>query len=326
MSPGGVKSCGAGVVVLLLLSSCGANEPPEVEQTAEAEAEEIAPVTTAAQPNTETEEPEPEPEEEPEPAEDLPTIRDVDFAELEWTEWFNEEIFVPAVGFEEDHRFHLGEEIVYADVNADGHEDALVPIGQTEERWMERIWYIWAWDPDAQEAYQSSGPVARAAECGDRVLSVTAEDGAFVIHEQLWPQGADVVCAAEPPVEVTRHIVLEDGWETMISPARGFGGMCPQIMGTDDGWPVEDWELRTAPEETAGLAGDPEPTFFIEADVWSRVWLFYPHWMLVHLGFYNPADGPSVMPNGYTPCAWGYLEQDDRPVPHAPYYPDEHNG
>lgn len=315
-------STGAGLALLLLVSSCSWLQSSAEEGTSPADSVASA---VPAQAQVE-EEAEPEPEEEPEPEpeeEEALTIRDIEFADLEWTEWVNEQIFVPAVGFEDEHWFHLGEEIVYEDVNGDGHEDALVPIGQTEERWMERIWYIWAWDPEKQEAYQASGPVARAAECGDRVLSVSAEDGAFIIHEQLWPQGADVVCAAEPPVEVTRHIVLEDDWETMISPARAFGGMCPQILRTDDGWPVEDYEFRTAPVETASLVGDPDPVFFIEADVWSRLWLFYPQWMLVHLGFSNPAEGPPVMPNGYTPCGWVYLENDDRPVPHDPYLPED---
>lgn len=282
---------------------------PEAEAEPESGSESDAAPESGSESASAPEAAEPEPE---------PAIQDVDFAQLEWTDWVNEVVLVPAEGIE-GYTFEVREDIVYADVNGDGHQDALVALGQTEERWFEDIWYIWAWDPEAQQPYQASGPVARAADCGDRIESVSAAEGAFIIHEQLWPQGADVVCAQVPPVEITRHIVLEDGWETMVSPARGFGGMCPQILGTDDGWPVDDLVLHTAPDETSSVVGDPEPAFFIEADVWPRPWLHYPHWMLVHLGFSNPADGPAVMPNGYTPCGWAYLEVDDRPVPHMPY-------
>lgn len=257
-----------------------------------------------------------------EPPDEPPTIRDVDFAELEWTEWVNEVILTPSEGAE-GYQFEVGEEVHYADVNGDGHDDAMVSLGQTDERWVEEIWYIWAWDPDAEVAYQAGGPVARGASCGDYVESVAAGEDHFIIEEHLWPQNADHDCASTPSIHVTRHVVVEDDWPVMVSPVRAHGGMCPQILGTDDLWPVEDFEFRTSPDDAATLVGEPEPAGFSEADVWSRPWLYYPNWMLVHLAYMNPADGPPVIEGDYTPCGWVYLEEDTRPIPHDPYVPEE---
>ena len=66
---------------------------------------------------------------------------------------------------------------------------------------------------------------------------------------------------------------------------------------------------------------DPEPAGFTEVDVWNHRWQFREHWMLVHIGYLNPVDGPPVT-GDYTPCAWIYLENDDRPIPHDPYHED----
>lgn len=314
-----------GVVALMVLTSCGDAEPaatdPETSPPAEG-AGAATPATDVEEDNDEASGPGaaegPQAEQEGYP----PSIRDVDFAELEWTEWVNEVVLTPAEGAD-GYLFEVGEEVHYADVNGDGHDDAMVSLGQTEERWMEEIWYIWAWDPDAEIAYQAGGPIARGASCGDYVESVAAGEDHFIIEEYLWPENADHDCASTPSIHVTRHVVIEDDWPVMISPVRAHGGMCPQILGTDDLWPVEDFEFRTSPDDAATMVGEPEPAGFAEADVWNRTWLYYPNWMLVHLAYMNPAEGPPVIEGDYTPCGWVYLEDDTRPIPHDPYVPDE---
>ncbi|KUG57586.1 hypothetical protein [Nesterenkonia jeotgali] len=315
-------------MLLLVTSSCSAEQsaqnPSEQEPSAQ-DSDSSPPAEQRSSPSSAAvgaEDPEEEAEAVTEVEEEEPSIRDVEFADLEWTEWVNEVVLIPAEG-SDGPEFEVSEEIHYADADGDGHEDALVSLGWTDDRGFEDIWYIWAWDPDTESAYQAGGPVARAANCGDHVESVSAGEDHFVIEEHLWPQNADHDCASTPSIQVTRHLVLEDDWPVMISPVRAHGGMCPQILGTDDLWPVEDFEFRTSPEEAAGLVGDPAPTAFAEADVWSRLWLHYPNWMLVHLAYMNPADGPPVLEGGYTPCGWVYLEEDTRPVPHDPYPPED---
>lgn len=307
-------------VLALVMTSCA--EGPDQDQSTSAQTPDPSPTLSADSEVAAASDGEAGESELAEMEEETPTIRDVEFAELEWTEWVNEVVVTPSEGVDH-YQFEVGEEIHYADVNGDGHEDAMVSLGQTEERWLEEIWYIWAWDPDSASAYQAGGPVARSASCGDYVESVTAGEEHFIIEEHLWPQNADHDCASTPSIHVKRHVVIEDDWPVMISPVRAHGGMCPQILGTDDLWPVDDFEFRTSPDDAASLAGEPEPAGFAEADVWSRTWLYYPNWMLAHLAYMNPADGTPVVEGDYTPCGWVYLEEDTRPVPHDPYPPEE---
>lgn len=247
--------------------------------------------------------------------EDAPTIQESDFAALEWREAVNEFYVIPA---EDDglQTITIGEQIAYADVDGDGHDDALVPLQISDGNWFEQIWYIWTWDPQSEAPVQVESPVAREARCGDAVRDVGAEGAAFVISEALRIQGdTSLDCASEGPIEITRHVTLDDGWPVLTGGLTGDGGICPQPNGTDSMFPVGDADLRVAPYDDASPVTEAAPDAFDEVeDVWSHLWLYREHWMLVHLGYYD-----QNVTGGYIPCAWIYLEEDTRPIPHAPY-------
>lgn len=293
------------------LGSCGA--PSDIHP------DDAIPDPVSSDPVQPSDDPTEDPTPEPTPG---PTIRDVDFRELEWREAVNEMYIVPSEG---DEYFDTDvTEIVYADVDGDGHEDAIAALEITDDQWFEQIWYIWTWDSGTESAVQVESPVTRMARCGDTVRDVTALDGAFVITEALrYQNDPSPDCASDGPIEITRHVTLEDGWPVLTGGLEGDGGICPQILGTDDAWPVDELALKSGPWETMTQLTDPEPAIFVEVDVWNSLWLFREHWMLVHVAFANPPDGSRVVESGYTPCAWIFLEEDTRHIPHDPYLPQD---
>ncbi|WP_123304139.1 hypothetical protein [Bogoriella caseilytica] len=317
------RSQGARVTVLLtssvlaaalLLTACSAEAPP-----AEAEPSPEPTGTPHVEPVAE-ESDEPEEDDTEEPEEPGLTIRDVDLAALEWREAVTEEYLTPVEGHE--HRTLEVTDAVYADVDGDGHEDALAAIVISEQQWYEEIYYIWTWDPDEQVAVQVESPIARMARCGDTVLEIAAEEDAFVITEALrYQDGPQPDCASDGPVEITRQVRLEENWPVLTGELEGDGGICPQRLGTDDGWPVEDFDLHPGPWQSMTPLRDPAPAIFAEVDVWSHLWLYRENWMLVHVG-YDTAPGEEKPGGDYTPCAWIFLEEDTRPIPHDPYLPE----
>ena len=99
------------------------------------------------------------------------SIRDIDLAELEWREAITEQHLTPARA-PGPFQYAIAETIAYADVDGDGHDDALVGLEITEEQWFEQIWYIWTWDPQSEAPVQVESPVAREARCGEDRKSV----------------------------------------------------------------------------------------------------------------------------------------------------------
>lgn len=243
-------------------------------------------------------------------------IRDIDLGALEWREAVSEQYVTPA---EEPGpiQYAVAEPLAYADVDGDGHEDALAGLEITDGQGFEQIWYIWTWDEQAQTAVQVESPIARMARCGDAVLEVAAADGSFAVTEALRPQGDTSDCASLGHIQFTRHVTLEDGWPVLTGGVEGDGGICPQPDATDALFPVE-YPLHTGPLETMSTLSDPAPVGFAEVDVSGHLWLFREHWMLIHVTTEESVD----QRGGYVPCAWVHLEEDTRPIPHAPHLPE----
>ncbi|GAA1731912.1 hypothetical protein [Brachybacterium phenoliresistens] len=247
---------------------------------------------------------------------DGPTIRDADLASVPWRESVHEMVLTPAT-HEGLRTIVVAPQVEYTDVDGDGHEDAFAALEITDGQGFEQIWYIWLWDPEAEEPVQVENPIARMARCGDSIHEISSAEGAFVVTESLRLQdGLEQDCASDGPVQVTRQVTVVDGWPVLTGGMQGHGGICPQRDGTDAQFPVEDYVLQDAPAEGGAALTDPPPLTFGEVDVWGTPWLFRPHWMLVHVGFDNPVGGPEVIEGGYTPCAWVHLEDDTRPIPH----------
>lgn len=245
------------------------------------------------------------------------TIRDIDLGELEWREAVSEQYLTPAAE-PGPIQYAVAETIAYADVDGDGHEDALAGLEITDGQGFEQIWYIWTWDEQAQTAVQVESPIARMARCGDAVLEVAATDGSFALTEALRPQGDTSDCASLGHIQFTRHVSLEDGWPVLTGGIEGDGGICPQPDATDALFPAE-YPLHTGPLETMSMLSDPAPVSFAEVDVSGHLWLFREHWMLVHVTSEESVD----QRGGYVPCAWVHLEEDTRPIPHAPHRPED---
>lgn len=322
--PSGLSRRAGLLMTLVVVASCADGASREQADPAEQPAGEDGTVSedvsVAGDQDEGTEpEPDPEPSEDPEP--EL-TIRDVDFAALEWREAVAGEYLTPAEGHE-TFEVTIAEQIAFADVTGDGHEEALVGLEITEQQWFEQIYYIWTWDAEAETARQVESPVARMARCGDTIFDVTATDGAFIVSEALrFQDDTTLDCASDGPVRVERHITLEAGWPVLTGGLQGDGGICPQRLGTDDLWPVEEYPLLPGPFDGMSPLVEPQPVSFAEVDVWNHLWLYRENWMLAHVAFANPAEGPPVTGGDYTPCAWIFLEEDTRPIPHDPYLPE----
>ncbi|MGC5617595.1 hypothetical protein [Georgenia sp. Z1491] len=252
-----------------------------------------------------------------------PTIRDVDLSTLPWRQALTGESVVPVEGDEYGRIYTVGEQIEFADVDGDGHEDALAVLEVVDGNAVEETWYIWTWDPEAEAAVQVESPVARTARCGDTVHEVAAVDGAFAVTEALrYQDDTSGDCATDGPIVHTRHVTLESGWPVLTGGLSGEGGICPQFQyATDDMWPVGDVELHAAPVDGSAPLGEPRPDWWLEVDVSRHEFLWRPNWILVHQ-VYDAQPEALASSNGYRPCAWAYLADDQRPLPHGPYVDD----
>ncbi|MGO1583945.1 MAG: hypothetical protein ACTHXO_12070 [Actinomycetaceae bacterium] len=254
-------------------------------------------------------------DDEEDPAEDLPSIRDADFSVLEWRQAWTGTTVVPVDG-DGLRQYVVGEQVAHADVDGDGHEDALVPLEIHDGNGFEQTWYIWRWDPEALTPVQVESPVAREARCGDTVLGIDSVAGAFVVMEALRHQDDDSLpCSELGPIQVTRHVTLQDGWPVLTGGLVGDGGICPQFRhATDNVFDAAGAPLQAAPIEGGAPLGDPAPDWWLEVDVERHPALWRPHWLLVHIGYWDPPTDVAAA-GDYRPCAWGYLENDDRPIP-----------
>ncbi|MGC5629667.1 hypothetical protein ACPYO6_15640 [Georgenia sp. Z1344] len=248
------------------------------------------------------------------------SIRDVDLAAQSWRQALTGESVVPAEG-DGLRQFTVSDAVAYADVDGDGHEDAAASLQVLDGNAYEETWYVWRWDPESQAAVQVESPIARQSGCGDDVLSVTGEGEVFVVVEELRPAGSAAPCVDGGTIPVTRQVTLEDGWPVLAGGMSGEGGICPQVeYAGDEMWPAGDVEIHAAPTDGSAPIGEPAPDWWMEVDVSGHHFLWRPNWMLVHLMYDEQPAALAGMP-GYFPCAWAYIEDDQRPVPHAPYVP-----
>ena len=137
---------------------------------------------------------------------------------------------------------------VYADADGDGFLDAAVELTVIDGNGYEDLWYIVLWDKATRKAVQLDDPFARTVRCGDLVDTVKAARG-FTVTEHRT-EGDLATCADQPPDAITRTIGVRDGWLAELSPNKGYGGICPHAIGTDENHaPPPD--LRIAPDKNA---------------------------------------------------------------------------
>ncbi|QYJ02752.1 hypothetical protein KUV85_10415 [Nocardioides panacisoli] len=244
------------------------------------------------------------------------TIRDFDFGTVRWREAVAGEF--RRIGTDDVGRVFAVGDTAYADVNDDGHDDALVGLEITDGNGYEQIFYIWTWDAAKEKAVQVENPIAREFRCGDAVEKVAGGDGAFTITERLRFQGQDLPdCAATPPIKVQRSVRLEDNWPVLTTGQGGHGGICPQPQGTDALFDLEGIPVHPGPREETGTLDASVVTKFAEVDVWDHLWLYRENWMLIHFLPASRGAGDGFAEYGdYVPCGWVYLEDDQRPIPH----------
>ena len=184
---------------------------------------------------------------------------------------------------------------VYADADGDGFPDAAVEIAVADGNGYEALWYIVLWDRATQSPVQFQDPFARTFRCGDVVDSVTAATRGFTVAEHRT-EGELASCADQPPVAITRTVGIRDGWLAELSPAMGYGGICPHAIG-DDGSHVPPGNLRIGPSADAPRIGDTA----------KGAWLLAPQdgadsgtpgWRLMG---YSTTD---TVESWYSACAW----------------------
>ncbi|GAA1520716.1 hypothetical protein [Nocardioides humi] len=240
------------------------------------------------------------------------TIRDFDFTGVEWREQVSQRYLTPVA--EPTTTNPVTGPVVtvgkaaYVDVDADGDEDALVPLVVQDDNSLSTIYYIWTWDPAAVTAAQVENPIARTHRCGPLVDEVVPapDENAFLITERLRRPGSEGACADEPTLEVERAVTLSDGWPVLATALGGHGGICPQPRGHDDTWPVEGITLLAGPRPSIGAIEDAQLSWFAEADLSGHPWLYREGWLLVNFGpFVGSGQGSHFQDYGdYTPCAW----------------------
>lgn len=184
---------------------------------------------------------------------------------------------------------------VYSDADGDGFPDAAVEIAVADGNGYEALWYIVLWDRATQTAVQVPDPFARTFRCGDVVDSVTAATRGFTVTEHRT-EGDLASCADQPPVAITRTVGIRDGWLAELSPATGYGGICPHAIG-DDGSHVPPANLRIGPSTDAPRIGDTAKGAWLLAPPYGTD-AGTPGWRLMG---YSTTD---TVETWYSACAW----------------------
>lgn len=226
-----------------------ATNPPEAEEGDDGEAGgEVAPADEVVA-------------EDDEPA--AQTIRDFDFANATWQDERNfSEVPLTDGAFtgEYGQEWTYTDDVVYTDVDGDGHEDALAALGQQDGAGLAIQWFLWRWVPEADGGAgapeQMVDAVALSARCGNHVHEVAAGEGAFTVTESVRMFSDDIACSDDPPRQRTRSVAVEDDLLVQVAPVRGYGGVCGTRVNNEVDQAPASWQVRLAPGQDAPLVTD----------------------------------------------------------------------
>lgn len=192
--------------------------------------------------------------------------------------------------------FELGE-VVYADLNDDGIDDAAAALQRTDGNFIEQQWYIWVATEDGPS--QIDIPIARSMNCGDYIESVEPVNGGVKIEEIHRNIVDEARSCAEGGSEkrvrtVTAVMDPELGWwPKQTSPTVAFGGLCPAATQMDY-IPLNE-ALFTGPSRNAAKADTSKVKGIIPVDERGVYGVHREGWMLFQV-FSSVADQSS--------CAW----------------------
>ncbi|GGY93599.1 hypothetical protein GCM10010365_10300 [Streptomyces poonensis] len=152
-------------------------------------------------------------------------IRKVDFANLEWFD----STFGSTVKLVDGSAWHAAGNDTggwqwnllgrpqFADVDGDGHEDAVAGLASSGDMAMGQAWYVWLWRDG--RAQQLRVPVVASTRCDRRIESVTAVPHGFEVQAFLFVDGDS--CAGGGSVPITYVVGVRDGWPVRLRPQYG---------------------------------------------------------------------------------------------------------
>lgn len=157
------------------------------------------------------------------------------FRNLEWTDVIANRKVTLKDGSATDAgtTWKLGPNIVFADANGDGYEDALTSLEVDSGDAKTTYLYIWLWDAAKKWAAQVADPVARYSSCGNSLVSAKpGTPNGFEISEKIRDAYDGQACGTEPLHPFTRTVGVSGGWLVMSQPVMAYGGICYQTYDT----------------------------------------------------------------------------------------------
>ncbi len=142
----------------------------------------------------------------------------------------------------------------YADVDADGDEDAAVGLHSRGGQMFSFAWYIWLWQDG--RAVQLRRPIAQTSRCGGPIDSVTGTPQGFKVSMLIAEMGPDD-CAGGGSIPVAYVAGVRDGWPVRVAPDFGPLETCNPHELTVPLSPPPALQLRTAPDDGAPPIGSP---------------------------------------------------------------------
>jgi hypothetical protein len=186
-------------------------------------------------------------------------------------------------------------ERVYADVDGDGVDDALVSILAEEGNGFTESTYLWVWNAKIGAPKQVRQPVENDMRCGDVTQSITAARHRITVR-YLNRMTFTGPCSEQPTKRSTKKITLKDGFLYETAPQVSALTPCGEGTGTEGFTPAEftAGNVLAAPDTRAPVvATDKTVKLYDEAtdqsgvpDGWFKVMYVPAH------GAYDYLDPP----------------------------------
>lgn len=169
--------------------------------------------------------------------------------------------------------------VVYVDLNDDGYEDAFAGILEHPEgaNSYTMYWYVWLWNPDLETAEQVPYLIATGSRCGDAVVGAEPGDGSITVTTATRDGTED--CASVGNLRTERTVAIESGYPVDVSGHGGWGGVCPEIIGTDALFPPPaETTIHRAPDASASAVDASALEWYVSSTTFSDDWqlIWYP--------------------------------------------------
>lgn len=189
----------------------------------------------------------------PAPAKPTPSptnqkVRKLPLTDLVWADVLRGKDVTLSAGKATDGEFtyQVRDDVVYADANGDGQEDAFALLERTQGKTKVTFGYVWLYDVATNKPVQVKDPVGDWNACGDSLVSVgPGTPGGFELAEKLRDVYDHQACGTEPLHPRTRTIVVSEGRLVMTKPYLAYGGICYQTQQQADDFrrevPIRVW-------------------------------------------------------------------------------------